>query len=153
MKSISFILNGEPVVVNAYPIERLLDVLRTRFSLTSIKEGCGEGECGACAVFLNGELVTSCLIPIGQVAGQRIDTLESHRYQKIKERLEKAFLVHNASQCGFCTPGMMMAALELARKIENPTRQQIKEAISGNLCRCTGYVRIVEAIFEALNKE
>jgi len=132
-------LNGRDVDVDAHPMRRLLDVLREECSLTGTKEGCGEGECGACTVLVDGEAVVSCLLPFGQVEDCAVQTIEGADAQA----LQRAFMDHVGAQCGICTPGMIMAALSLGAE---PTRKQMQEALAGNLCRCTGY----EAIFRAI---
>ena len=133
-------------------MKRLLDVLREDFKLKGVKEGCGEGECGACAVLVDGELVNSCLIPVGAVEGSVVLTIEGFRetgrYRVIEEALSEA----GSIQCGFCTPGFIMAAEALLRRKPHPTKEEIREAISGNLCRCTGYHMIVDGIIEASKK-
>jgi aerobic-type carbon monoxide dehydrogenase small subunit (CoxS/CutS family) len=134
-----FTLNGSEVDVNAHPMRRLLDVLREDCRLTGTKEGCGEGECGACTVLINGESVVSCLVPFAQVEGRSVETIEGANAHE----LQQAFMDHVGAQCGICTPGMIMAALGLG---PNPTREQMQVALAGNLCRCTGY----EAIFRAI---
>lgn len=143
---IKFTLNFEQVEIEISPVKRLLDVLREDFHLQGVKEGCGEGECGACAVLMDGDIVHSCMIPVGQVEGRDIITIEglqkTPRYKVLKESFEDA----GAVQCGFCTPGMIIASDALFRKHPNPTEEQIKEGISGNLCRCTGYNMIIDAI-------
>jgi carbon-monoxide dehydrogenase small subunit len=146
---IEFVLNGSPVSVDCCASARLLDVLRSEFGLTGPKEGCGEGECGACSVLLNGRLVNSCLIAMGSIQGADVVTIEGFRDTKRYAVLEKAFAQAGAVQCGFCTPGMVMAAEALLSKNAHPTERQIREAISGNLCRCTGYNMIVDAIKSA----
>jgi carbon-monoxide dehydrogenase small subunit len=146
---IDFVLNGRPVSVDCDPSARLLDVLRNEFLLTGVKEGCGEGECGACSVLLNGRLANSCLVAIGSVKGQGVVTIEGFRDTDRYELLERAFADAGAVQCGFCTPGMVMAAEALLSHNPHPTEADIREAISGNLCRCTGYNMIVEAIRRA----
>ena len=146
MQRIDFTLNNQTVTVTTNPLRRLLDVLREDFSLTGPKEGCGEGECGACAVLVDGWLVNSCLTPVGSVAGQTVVTIEGFRETKRFQVLAQAFSDAGAVQCGFCTPGMVLAAEALLRQNPHPTPVAIREAISGNLCRCTGYSMIVEAI-------
>lgn len=131
------------------PMARLLDVLRQTCKLTGTKEGCGEGECGACAVFLNGKLVNSCLVPIAQVQGAEITTIEGAFSDSLGMALKKAFLEKGASQCGACTPGMVLAALDLLRSNQRPTLDEVKKALAGNLCRCTGYTRIFEGVIAA----
>lgn len=146
---IEFVLNGSKTVVEAKPVERLLDVLRLRLGLTGTKEGCGEGECGACSVLINGKLYNSCLTPLGFIQGKEVLTIEGFRSSSRFKIIEQAYLDAGAVQCGFCTPGMIVATEALLREIELPNEEQIREAISGNLCRCTGYNMIIEAIKEA----
>ena len=134
-----FTLNGAPADVDAHPMARLLDVLREECGLTGTKEGCGEGECGACTVLIDGEAVVSCLVPFTQVEGCSVETIEGTQAQA----LQRAFMDHIGAQCGICTPGMILAAMALGA---DPTRNQMQEALAGNLCRCTGY----EAIFRAI---
>ncbi len=146
---IAFTLNGNPVELDAEPMRRLVDVLRDDLGLTGTKEGCGEGECGACSVIVNGRLMNSCILPMISVDGGFITTIEgfsaTNRFQLLKECFAEA----GAVQCGFCTPGMMMAAEALLSRNPHPDESQIREAISGNLCRCTGYSMIVDAILAA----
>jgi aerobic carbon-monoxide dehydrogenase small subunit len=144
--SITFIVNGEARTVLAPPMKRLLDVLREDLKLTGTKEGCGEGECGACAVILNDELVNSCLVPVLEASGSRICTIEGVVSDGQLHRLQRAFIDAGAAQCGICTPGMILASLQLLERCPDPTMEEIKEGLSGNLCRCTGYMRIFEAI-------
>jgi len=143
---ISFEVNGKAVSVEAYSMERLLDVLREKLSLTGTKEGCGEGECGACSVFLDGELVNSCLIPVAQVEGRQITTIEGVSNSESLHPVQKSFLKHGGAQCGICTPGMVMASLDLLQRNPQPQRAEIKEALAGNLCRCTGYMKIFDSV-------
>ena len=145
----SFFLNGEAVSVSSFPMERLLDVLRIEFGLTGAKEGCGEGECGSCSVIMNGELVNSCLVPIAQVTGARIITIEGLAKHEKLHPLQEAFLECGGAQCGICTPGMILASMHLLDKHPQPTLEQIKEGLSGNLCRCTGYMQIFDAVRKA----
>ncbi len=145
-EKINFTLNGKNVTIEAEPTKRLLDVLREDFGLTGTKEGCGEGECGACAVILDGRLVNSCLMPIWNAQGCEIMTIDGFRNSIRFKILSHAFASAGAVQCGFCTSGMIMAAEALLRKYPKPTEEQIKNWISGNLCRCTGMNMIVEAI-------
>ena len=143
---VRFSVNGEKREVETYPMARLLDVLREGLHLTGIKEGCGEGECGACSVIIDGELANSCLIPALQAGGTSITTIEGLATNERLDRVQAAFLEHGAAQCGICTPGMILAAVNLLERISSPTEEQIREGLAGNLCRCTGYARIVEAV-------
>ena len=128
---------------------RLLDVLRTSMHLTGTKEGCGEGECGACSVVIDGRLVNSCLVPLLQVEGTSIITIEGLATGEDLHVLQQAFIEHGGAQCGICTPGMLMAAATLLEHSPNPGADEIKVALAGNLCRCTGYMRIFEAVASA----
>src|SRR5262249_47007013 len=143
---INFEINGVVREINAPPMKRLLDVLREDLCLTGTKEGCGEGECGACSVVVDGELVNSCLLPVIETAGTRICTVEELAKGGVMHRLQQAFIDSGAAQCGICTPGMLMASAQLLARCPHPTLDQIREGLSGNLCRCTGYVRIFEAV-------
>jgi len=149
---ISFTINGEPKTVHAYPMERLLDVLRQQLSLTGAKEGCGEGECGSCAVLMDGTLVNSCLVPVLHAAGSSIVTIEGLASGNTLHVLQQAFLENGGAQCGICTPGMILAASHLLNGKPEPTMEEIQEGLSGNLCRCTGYSQIVEAVAEAARR-
>jgi carbon-monoxide dehydrogenase small subunit len=149
---ISFAVNGERKTLRAYPIERLLDVLRHQLQLTGTKEGCGEGECGSCSVLMDGTLVNSCLIPVLQAEGSSIVTIEGLAEGETLHVLQEAFLECGGAQCGICTPGMILAALHLLNGTPEPTVEEIKEGLSGNLCRCTGYGQIVEAVSEAARR-
>jgi carbon-monoxide dehydrogenase small subunit len=146
---ISFTVNGEPKTVRSYPMERLLDVLRQQLRLTGAKEGCGEGECGSCSVLMDGALVNSCLVPVLQAEGANIVTIEGLAAGKTLHVLQEAFLQCGGAQCGICTPGMILAAFHLLDGKPKPTREEIQEGLAGNLCRCTGYSQIVEAVEEA----
>lgn len=146
---VSFTVNGEPRTVRAYPMERLLDVLRQQLGLTGAKEGCGEGECGACSVLLDGELINSCLVPLLQAQGAKIVTIEGLEQESHLHILQRAFLDCGGAQCGICTPGMILAACHLLDKKPRPNPEEIKEGLAGNLCRCTGYAQICEAVAEA----
>jgi aerobic carbon-monoxide dehydrogenase small subunit len=145
-------VNGQPRELEAYPLERLLDVLRSRLHLTGVKEGCGEGECGACAVLLDGELVNSCLVPALQAQGARITTIEGLAQGDTLHLVQQAFLDCGAAQCGACTPGMVLAVIDLLARVPNPTEEDIRTGLAGNLCRCTGYMRIFQAVFEACQR-
>ena len=148
-RELSFTVNGEPKTVRAYPMERLLDVLRNPLGLTGVKEGCGEGECGSCSVLVDGDLVNSCLLPILQAQGTRIVTIEGLAQGPKLHPLQQAFLDCGGAQCGICTPGMILAAYSLLNKKPKPTLEQIREGLAGNLCRCTGYAQICEAVARA----
>jgi carbon-monoxide dehydrogenase small subunit len=139
----AFVLNGRPTKLRAHGMTRLLDVLREDCELTGTKEGCGEGECGACTVLVDGAPVNSCLVPLAQVAGASVKTIEGLRG---RHPLQHAFVEHGGAQCGICTPGMIMAAVALGK---NPTRDQMKTGLAGNLCRCTGYSAIYRSIESA----
>jgi carbon-monoxide dehydrogenase small subunit len=151
---IELTVNGKAVYLDTDPLRRLLDVLREDLGLTGVKEGCGEGECGACAVLVGGRLVNSCLLPVGYLAdsGEEITTIEGFRETDRFTVLEAAFREAGSVQCGFCTPGIIMAAEALLAANPDPGEAEIREALSGNLCRCTGYQMIVEAIRIAARK-
>lgn len=144
--SIRFKLNFEDREIVVNPLKRLLDVLREDMEFTGAKEGCGEGECGACSVIIDGKLINSCMVPIGTVEGKEVLTIEgfqqTERYNVLKDSFEEA----GAVQCGFCTPGMIMASEALLSKNPHPSEDEIREGLSGNLCRCTGYNMIIDAI-------
>jgi carbon-monoxide dehydrogenase small subunit len=142
-------INGQTATLEAYPMARLLDVLREQAGLTGTKEGCGEGECGACAIELDGALVNSCLIPALQANGAIIRTIEGVADGGRLDAVQQAFLTHGGAQCGICTPGMILAALNLLARNSQPTETEIREGLSGNLCRCTGYTKIFESVVEA----
>jgi carbon-monoxide dehydrogenase small subunit len=149
---INLVVNGIAVTVRAYPMERLLDVLRIQIGLTGTKEGCGEGECGSCSVLVDGVLVNSCLVPVLQASGAHITTIEGLAIDKRLHAVQQAFLDCGGAQCGICTPGMILAAVHLLSKIPQPTGADIREGLSGNLCRCTGYVQIFEAVAQAARR-
>ena len=146
MTAITFAINGQTITKQTPPMKRLLDVLREDLHLTGTKEGCGEGECGACSVILNGELVNSCLIPVLQAEGAEITTIEGLGHDLRMHPIQQCFLENGGAQCGICTPGMILATHHLLEKYPQPTLLQIQEGLSGNLCRCTGYIRIFEAV-------
>jgi carbon-monoxide dehydrogenase small subunit len=148
-REISFTVNGAARTIHAYPMARLLDVLRDELNLTGSKEGCGEGECGSCSVLIDGMLVNSCLIPVLQAQDASIVTIEGLADDDRLHPLQKAFLDCGAAQCGICTPGMILAALHLLDKTPRPSLEEIREGLSGNLCRCTGYLQIFEAVAKA----
>jgi carbon-monoxide dehydrogenase small subunit len=149
LPTIRFIVNGENRAVQALPMKRLLDVLREDLHLTGTKEGCGEGECGSCSVRMNGELVNSCLVPVLQAAGATIQTVEGLATDGKLHPLQKAFLQCGGAQCGICTPGMLMAGAQLLSINPHPTMGEIREGLAGNLCRCTGFMRIFESVIAA----
>jgi aerobic carbon-monoxide dehydrogenase small subunit len=145
-------VNGRSRRVRAYPMERLLDVLRHQLGLTGTKEGCGEGECGSCSVLLDGKLVNSCLVPVLQAQGASIVTIEGLASGPQLHALQETFLECGAAQCGICTPGMILAACHLLHQKPEPTVEDIREGLAGNLCRCTGYIQILEAVAEAARR-
>ena len=147
--SMQLMVNGREVRVEAPPMKRLLDVLREDLGLTGTKEGCGEGECGACAVLLNGELTNSCLVPVLQAQAATICTIESMSVDGHLHPIQQCFLERGGAQCGICTPGMILATQQLLQKHPSPTVDQIQEGLAGNLCRCTGYMRIFAAVQQA----
>jgi len=146
-------LNGADVTLQGHPMDRLLDVLRTQQRLTGTKEGCGEGECGACAVLLDGELVNSCLVPAAQVAGAEVTTIEGVARDGELHPVQRAFVEHGGAQCGICTPGMVMAAVALLAHNARPSEAEIRTGLAGNLCRCTGYMKIFDAVAAAARSE
>ncbi len=146
-------VNGAAQTLQAYPLERLLDVLRGQLHLTGTKEGCGEGECGACSVFLNGELVNSCLVPAVHAAGATIKTIEGVALGSDLNAVQQAFVEFGGAQCGICTPGMVLAAVDLLARNPHPTEQEIRTGLAGNLCRCTGYMKIFESVVRAYQKQ
>jgi carbon-monoxide dehydrogenase small subunit len=146
---LSFNLNGEPRKILAHPMERLLDVLRNNLGLTGTKEGCGEGECGSCSVLVDGMLVNSCLVPVAQANGASIVTIEGMSAHALMKPLQESFLACGGAQCGICTPGMILAAAHLLERKPEPTLADIREGLAGNLCRCTGYMQIFEAVAKA----
>ena len=142
-----FTLNGRTVTYEGSGARRLLDVLREDLGATGTKEGCGEGECGACSVLIDGEVVDSCLVAVGQVEGRQVLTVEGLASQDGKlSELQQAFIERGAAQCGICTPGMLLAAHVLLQRAIRPSADDVREALAGNLCRCTGYTKIIEAV-------
>ena len=143
-------VNGQPRTLRAHSMERLLDVLREQLNLTGTKEGCGEGECGACSVLIDGELVNSCLVPIAQVEGCSIKTIEGIAINETQlHAVQQAFIECGGAQCGICTPGMVIAAVSLLEQNPQPDEAAIREGLAGNLCRCTGYMKIFESVVRA----
>ena len=149
MNEIKFVLNKKEVAYEGSATDRLLDVLRDTYDMKSVKCGCKEGECGACAVLLDGVLVNSCCVAVGAVNGHEITTVEGFRETPQFEALSKAFADLSAVQCGFCIPGMVLAAQSLLTKNPHPDKDEIREGLSGNLCRCTGYNALVNAVYNA----
>jgi len=145
-------VNEEQQTLCAFPMERLLDVLREQLRLTGTKEGCGEGECGACAVMIDGQIVNSCLVPVAQVAGAAIQTIEGLATDDQLHAVQQAFIECGGAQCGICTPGMILAAVDLLKRNPNPTETEIRNGLAGNLCRCTGYMKIFESVVRACQK-
>jgi len=152
MERLSFTLNGKKISADVDPDMRLADFLRDHLYLTGTKIGCGKGECGACTVIMNGKAVTSCIIPIMRVQGAVIETIEGLAKGDKLHPLQEEFINKGAIQCGFCTPGFIMSAKALLDENNNPTPEQVREAIGGNICRCTGYVKIEEAVLSAAER-
>lgn len=149
---IAFKVNGEAHRLEVFPMARLLDVLRESLQLTGTKEGCGEGECGACTVIVDGRIVNSCLVPVVQVNGSEITTIEGVADDAQLHVVQQAFIEHGGAQCGICTPGMVLAAVDLLERNPQPTEADIRTALAGNLCRCTGYMKIFESVLQAQQK-
>ena len=145
-------VNGESHKLDVFPMARLLDVLRENLRLTGTKEGCGEGECGACTVFVDGEIANSCLVPVAQVSGSEITTIEGIAHNEQLHAVQQAFIDHGGAQCGICTPGMILAAVDLLKRNPEPTESDIRSGLAGNLCRCTGYMKIFESVVRAYQK-
>ena len=144
--TVSCVVNGTAVTIEGHPLTRLLDALRNELRLTGTKEGCGEGECGACSVLIDGQLANSCLVPLVQAEGTHIRTIEGVAQSGTLDRVQEAFIAHGGAQCGICTPGMILASISLLEQHPHPTDDQIRAGLAGNLCRCTGYMRIFEAV-------
>lgn len=151
-KTVEFTVNGETRRLEVFPMARLLDVLREQMNLTGTKEGCGEGECGACTVIIDGQIVNSCLVPVAQIEGCKITTIEGVAEADQLHAVQKAFIEHGGAQCGICTPGMILAAVDLLNRNPEPTETDIRNGLAGNLCRCTGYVKIFESVVRACQK-
>ena len=149
---VNFKVNGEPHRLEVFPMARLLDVLREELKLTGTKEGCGEGECGACTVIINGQIVNSCLVPMAQVNGAEITTIEGVAVGNDLHAVQQAFIEHGGAQCGICTPGMVLAAVDLLKRNPAPSENDIRNGLAGNLCRCTGYMKIFESVVRACQK-
>jgi carbon-monoxide dehydrogenase small subunit len=145
-------VNGESHKLDVFPMSRLLDVLREDLRLTGTKEGCGEGECGACTVILDGQIVNSCLVPMAQVGDAEITTIEGVAHGDQLHAVQQAFIEHGGAQCGICTPGMILAAIDLLERNPQPTEADIRNGLAGNLCRCTGYMKIFESVVRACQK-
>lgn len=150
--SVACVVNGASARIQGHPMTRLLDALRTELHLTGTKEGCGEGECGACSVLLDGRLVNSCLVPLLQVDGSAIVTIEGVADGERLHAVQEAFIACGGAQCGICTPGMILAAVSLLERTPDPDDRDIRVGLAGNLCRCTGYVRIFEAVLDACRR-
>lgn len=149
---LKFNLNGEMNEVEVSPSDMLVDVIRDKFNLIGTKKGCGKGECGVCTVIMNGEAVNSCMVPAMKAMGAVVETIEGIGGPEKFHPLQDSFMDLGAIQCGFCTPGMIMSSKALLDKNFNPTSDEVREAIAGNICRCTGYVKIEEAVFAAAKK-
>lgn len=145
-------VNKQERTLHVYPMERLLDVLRERLHLTGTKEGCGEGECGACSVIIDGQIVNSCLVPVAQVEGADVKTIEGIATNNQLHTVQQAFIECGGAQCGICTPGMVIAAINLLEKNPQPSLAEIRNGLAGNLCRCTGYTKIFESVVRACQK-
>jgi aerobic carbon-monoxide dehydrogenase small subunit len=149
---VEFRVNGESRKLEVFPMARLLDVLREQLQLTGTKEGCGEGECGACTVIIDRQIVNSCLVPVAQVNGSEITTIEGVAGTNQLHAVQQAFIDHGGAQCGICTPGMVLAAIDLLERNPEPTEDDIRTGLAGNLCRCTGYMKIFESVVRAYKK-
>ena len=142
-------VNGSTVVLRGHPMDRLLGVLRLQLGLTGTKEGCGEGECGACSVLIDGKLVNSCLVPLLHARNTSITTIEGIATGDRLHAVQEAFIAHGGAQCGICTPGMVLAAVSLLARNPEPSLDDVRTALAGNLCRCTGYMRIFTSVLQA----
>ena len=150
--ALSLTVNGQTRTAKAWPMARLLDVLREELQLTGTKEGCGEGECGACSDMINGELVNSCLVPAAQAVGTTITTIEGVANGEQLHAVQQAFIEGGGAQCGICTPGMILAAVSLLEQNPQPTEEDIRNGLAGNLCRCTGYMKIFDSVVRAVQR-
>ncbi len=153
METFRLNVNGKDHSIAAEPTSSLLSVLRNDLHLTGAKPGCGEGECGACTVLLGGRAIRSCITPVSEAAAQPVTTIEGLAGDAKLQRIQQAFLKHSAFQCGYCTPGMIMASVALLQKLPNPTTDQIRQELNGNICRCGTYLRIVRAVQQAAKGE
>lgn len=151
-KIVEFTVNNETRRLEVFPMARLLDVLREQLQLTGVKEGCGEGECGACTVIVDGQIVNSCLVPVAQVNGCEMTTIEGIGQGDQLHAVQQAFIDHGGAQCGICTPGMVLAAVDLLNRNPEPSENDIRNGLAGNLCRCTGYMKIFESVVRAYQK-
>ena len=142
-------VNSVSKTIDVYPMARLLDVLREQLHLTGTKEGCGEGECGACTVLIDGRIVNSCLVPVAQINGTQVTTIEGIASGDQLHAVQQAFIDCGGAQCGICTPGMVLAAVNLLERNPSPTETDIRDGLAGNLCRCTGYMKIFESVVQA----
>ena len=149
---VEFKVNGKAHRLDVFPMARLLDVLREQLQLTGTKEGCGEGECGACTVIVDGQIVNSCLVPVAQVDRSEITTIEGVARDDQLHAVQQSFIEHGGAQCGICTPGMVLAAVDLLQRNPQPTEDEIRNGLAGNLCRCTGYMKIFESVVHAYQK-
>lgn len=149
---LSCLVNGESYELDVFPMARLLDVLREQLQLTGTKEGCGEGECGACSVLLDGQIVNSCLVPALQANGANVTTIEGVANEDQLHSVQQAFIDCGGAQCGICTPGMVLAAVDLLARNPEPTESDIRTGLAGNLCRCTGYMKIFESVVRACQR-
>jgi carbon-monoxide dehydrogenase small subunit len=149
---VSFELNGEPMTVTVEPNVSLLDMIRDEVGVKSVKKGCEQGECGACTLLIDGAPVTSCLVLAPQVEGRHVTTIEGLEKNSLMIDLREAFIENGAVQCGFCTPGMLMSAYALLRDNPHPSMEEVKMGIEGNICRCTGFTKIIEAILDAAER-
>ncbi|MBT3236551.1 MAG: (2Fe-2S)-binding protein [Bdellovibrionales bacterium] len=150
--TITLTINGEQQQVSVPPMARLLDIIRNKLELTGTKEGCGAGECGACAVLLDGKMVNSCLIPAIQANGSSVYTIEGLAQKEEFNCLEHSFHKKGGTQCGFCTPGMLIASYQLIKDKSSPNREEIRQAMAGNLCRCTGHQKIIDSVADAIEQ-
>ena len=146
-------VNGDSHTIDANPALRLLDVLRDHLRLTGTKEGCGQGECGACTVLVDGKPVNSCLMPVAQTIGHKVQTIEGVKIDGQTHPIQRAILKHGGTQCGICTPGIVMTALSIFERGSDLNRSQIRHQLAGNLCRCTGYQSIIDAVVDAMNQD